>query len=242
MKPRSLFRLFLLAAFLPAAAQAAKGKYAASPSNYEMVEAPTAYTLLHGCYDVLTRMVDDGGLFLRANIGFRSHFMFGFSVNATNVVGHGPVEAQEPRLALKVKLFDQGKFPLALALGWDDRGYGTTQGRLFTPGLQKGFYGVASREFPKAGFLQLHGGVNAVRLKDFDSDRDLGIFTGTSFAVARFLYFSMEADKLLTDFWQLNANFQFAFEEPIRIGMDFREMNRSEGYTRILRIQYLSFF
>lgn len=239
----ALFPALLLVFFLPPSWVRAKGAFAAAPSNYEMVEAPTAYTLLHGGYDVVLRQYEGGGVFLRGNIGFQERVLFGFSLNASNVVGQGDIEVQHPRLGLKVKVFDEKRFPLSLAAGWDDRGYGTDAGGgLFTPGLQKRFYVAASREFEKAGYLQVHGGANVLRFQNFDGERDLGFFTGVSFALARELLVNVELDKLFTDGWQFNGNFLMAFDDPVRIGVDFRDLNHSDRFARILRIQYLSFF
>jgi len=233
------FFLFILA---PSLLFAAKGKYAAAPSNYEMVEAPTAYVLLHGGYDLIARMYEGGGLFVRGNIGFKDRLMIGFSGNATNVIGHGDIDVQEPRLAVKWKILEQGGSPVALAAAWDDRGYGEAYSRRFYPGLQKGFYAAVSREFPKAGFLQVHGGANVVSFSDFESDRDLGFFGGLSFALHRSFVVNAEIDKVPSDLWQFNAGFILAFDEPVRLGLDFRDINRPEAFARILRLQYLSFF
>jgi hypothetical protein len=238
--PRIAFVFLLI--FAPSGLPAAKGKYAAAPSNYEMVEAPTAYTLLHGGYDLIARMYEGGGLFVRGNIGFKDRLMLGFSGNATNVIGHGDIDVQEPRLAVKWKILDQGRAPVALAAAWDDRGYGETFSRRFFPGLQKGFYSVVSREFKKAGYLQLHGGANVVSFSDFESERDLGFFGGLSFALHRSFVLNAEVDKVPAEFWQFNAGFLLAFDEPVRLGMDFRDINRSESFARILRLQCLSFF
>jgi hypothetical protein len=187
-------------------------------------------------------MYESGGLFLRGNIGFHKRFQFGFSGNATNVIGHGDIEVQEPRLAVKFKPLLQGRFPVSMAVGWDDRGYGVSEGRRFHPGLQKGLYLAASREFPKAGYLQVHGGANLVRLNDTDRDRDFGAFTGLAFGLSKDFTVSVELDKLTTDRWQFNAGFLVGVDDPVRVGLDFREMNRSATFARLLRIQYLSFF
>ncbi len=220
----------------------AKGEKVASPTNYEMVEAPTAYILPHGGYDVVTRIYENGGVFLRANVGFEDFFMFGFSGNATNVIGSGTIEIQAPRLFLKFKVLDQKNSPVALGLGWDDRGYGTVNGGRFFPGLQKGFFAVVSHEFPELGFLQVHGGANVVSVDQFDSSRDLGVFTGISFALAPQLAFNLEVDKLINDNWQLNGNVMFNLDNPLRVGVDFREINRAAAFSRIIRIQYVNFF
>jgi len=234
----------LLVLSLAGNAEAKKGVYAADPSNYELVEAPTAYTLLHGGYDLNLRMYEGGGVILRGNVGFHRFLQFGFSGNATNLVGHGNIEIQEPRLAIKLKPLTQNRHtPVALALGWDDRGYGVSIDRRFTPGLQKGLYAVVSREFKQAGYLQVHGGANVVRPgSHYDRNRDLGAFGGVSFALSHAIFMTAEADKLLTDFWQINSGVQFNLGDSIRMGMDFRDINRSELFARILRIQYLGFF
>ena len=223
-------------------APSGKGDYAAGPTNYEMVEAPTAYVLMHGGYDILTRMYENGGLYLSANVGFKDFFMFGFSGNATNVIGQGTIQVQTPRLALKFKVLDQKNSSVALAVGWDDRGYGTEVNGLFTPGLQKGFFAVVSHEFPQVGYLQLHGGVNAVTFDDFQASQDLGAFCGTSFAVAPPLMFNLELDKLITSFWQFNANVIYNVDNPLRVGMDFRNINNGALFSRIVRVEYISFF
>ncbi len=220
----------------------AKGDVAAGPTNYEMVEAPTAYTLMHGGYDLVTKMYENGGLFLRANVGFQDFFMFGFSANATNVIGSGTIQIQTPRLFLKFKILDQKTAPVAVALAWDDRGYGTESGGRFYPGLQKGFYGVVSHEFPQLGFLQVHGGVNAVSFDNFNSSRDLGLFSGLSFAVAPPLVFNLEVDKVLTSFWQFNANVVFNVDNPLRVGVDFRDINNGAAFSRVAKVQYVGFF
>jgi len=219
-----------------------KGDYAAGPTNYQMVEAPTAYVLMHGGYDILTKMYENGGLYLSANVGFKDFFMFGFSGNATNVVGQGTIQVQTPRLALKFKVLDQKTSPVALGLGWDDRGYGTEAGGRFTPGLQKGFFAVVSHEFPQIGYLQVHGGLNAVKFDNFNSSQDLGAFVGTSFAVAPPLMFNLEVDKLVTNFWQFNANIIYNVDNPLRVGIDFRDINNGDLFSRIVRVEYTGFF
>jgi hypothetical protein len=220
----------------------AAGTLETGPSNYEMVEAPTAYILPHGGYDLVMRMYEEGGLFLRGDVGFKDIFMFGFSGNATNVIGTGTIQIQTPGLFLKVKLLDEKTTPFALAVAYDGRGYGIqTDGRFF-PGLQKGFYVVASKEMPAAGFIQLHGGVNAVTFDNFNTSDDLGLFGGTSFALTSSLVFNLELNDVLMKDWQFNANFIFDYDSPLRVGVDFRDINNAALFSRILRVQYVSFF
>lgn len=129
--------IFLL--LLPVPLVWAKDEIASSPTNYEMVEAPTAYTLMHGGYDLVTRMYENGGLFVRGNVGFQDFFMFGFSANATNVVGQGTIQIQTPGIGLKFKVLDEKVAPVAVAVGWDNRGYGTQVDGRFFPEPKKGF-------------------------------------------------------------------------------------------------------
>ncbi len=232
--------IFLL--LLPVPLVWAKDEIASSPTNYEMVEAPTAYILMHGGYDLVTRMYENGGLFVRGNVGFKDFFMFGFSANATNVVGQGTIQIQTPGIGLKFKVLDEKVAPVAVAVGWDNRGYGTQVDGRFFPGTQKGFYSVVSHEFKEAGYLQVHAGVNAVTFDNFDSNEDLGAFFGTSFAVAQPLMFNLEMDKLLSSYWQFNANVMFNVDNPLRVGVDFRDINRGDLFSRIVRVQYMGFF
>lgn len=220
------------------------GAYAADPSNDCLIETPTAYTLLHGGYQGLLRMYEGGGLFIRGDIGFHKFLQFGFSGNATHVVGHGDIDIQEPRLAIKLKPVSQSKkFPLTLAAGWDDRGYGVTEGHRFDPGTQKGVYAVASREFAGLNGLQLHFGGNVVQMgKSYDAKHDTEAFGGMCFGISRVILVSAEVDQAFTDRWRFNAGFMVGDGEPFRVGLDFRDINRSELFARLLRIQYLGFF
>ncbi len=232
--------LSLIGGFFPLWAE--KGELASSPTNYEMVEAPTAYVLMHGGYDIVTRVYDNGGVYVRGNLGFKDVFMVGFSLNGANVIGNGEIQVQMPELALKFKALDEKSAPFSLAVAWDNRGYGTENNGIFSPGTQKGFYLACSREFPEAGYLQAHWGLNVVTFNQFDSSRDLGAFFGTSFAVCPTLMFNLEMDKILNDDWQFNGNFLFNVDKPLRVGIDFRDINRGDLFSRIIRIQYTGFF
>ena len=212
------------------------------PTNYEMVQAPTAYVLMNGGYDLVTEMYENGGLYLRANVGFKNFFMFGFSANGTNVIGQGTIQIQTPKLAFKFKLLDQTTAPFTLAIAWDDRGYGTFTNNRFEPGTQKGFYTVISHEYPDLGYLQTHIGFNLVEVDNFDSSQDLGAFLGTSFAVSKSLVFNLEADKIFSSQWAFNANFLFNVDTPLRVGVDFVDINNPDLFSRIVRIQYTGFF
>jgi hypothetical protein len=207
-----------------------------------MVQAPTAYTLMHGGYDLVTEMYENGGLFLRADVGFQNFFMFGFSANATNVIGQGTIQIQEPRLFFKFKILDQKTAPMALALAWDDRGYGVVTDGRFEPGTEKGFYVAASHEFSELGYLQTHLGFNVVKFDNFDSSQDVGAFLGTSFAIAQPLLFNMELDKVFSPDWVFNANVVFNVDNPLRVGIDFVGINNADLFSRILRVQYTGFF
>ena len=197
---------------------------------------------MNGGYDLVTEMYENGGLYLRGNVGFKNFFMFGFSANGTNVIGQGTIQIQTPKLAFKFKLLDQTTAPFALAIAWDDRGYGTFTNNRFEPGTQKGFYTVISHEYPDLGYLQTHIGFNMVEVDNFDSSQDLGAFLGTSFAVSKSLVFNLEADKIFSSQWAFNANFLFNVDTPLRVGVDFVDINNPDLFSRIVRIQYTGFF
>ena len=218
------------------------GDVAAGPTNYEMVEAPTAYILMHGSYDLTTELYENGGLYLRGNVGFKDFFMFGFSANATNMIGQGTIQVQTPGVALKLKLLDQNSSPMALAIAYDNRGYGTLVDGRFFPGTQEGLYVASTHEFQELGWLQTTAGFNVVKFNDFDSSQDLGGFLGTSFAVAKPLLFNVEINQLLSTYWQFNANVVYNIDKPLRVGLDFRDINRGDLFSRIVRIQYMGFF
>jgi hypothetical protein len=234
--------LSLLCIFLCSSFSWAADETASMPTNYEMVQAPTAYVLMNGGYDLVTEMYENGGLYLRGNVGFKNFFMFGFSVNGTNLIGQGTIQVQTPKLAFKFKILDQATAPFALAVAWDDRGYGTFTDNRFEPGTQKGFYTVISHEYPELGYLQTHLGFNLVEFDNYDPSQDLGGFLGTSFALSKSLVFNLEADKIFSSQWNFNGNFLFNVDKPLRVGLDFVSMNNPGSFARIVRIQYADFF
>jgi hypothetical protein len=77
---------------------------------------------------------------------------------------------------------------------------------------------------------------------NFDSSQDLGAFLGTSFAVSKSLVFNLEADKIFSSQWAFNANFLFNVDTPLRVGVDFVDINNPDLFSRIVRIQYTGFF
>jgi len=239
---RLMVFLLLFGLFLFPVSSWAADDIAPIPTNYEMVQAPTAYVLMNGGYDLVTEMYENGGLYIRANVGFKNFFMFGFSANGTNLIGQGTIQIQTPKLAFKLKLLDQAIAPFALAIAWDDRGYGTFTNNRFEPGTQKGFYAVISHEYPELGYLQTHIGFNLVEFDNYDPSQDLGGFLGTSFALSKSLVFNIEADKIFSSQWALNANFLFNVDTPLRVGIDFVDINNSDLFSRIVRIQYTGFF
>jgi hypothetical protein len=239
---RFIAALIFCAVLIFSASSWAADETAPMPTNYEMVQAPTAYVLMNGGYDLVTEMYENGGLYLRGNIGFKNFFMFGFSANGTNLIGQGTVQIQTPKLAFKFKLLDQATAPFALAIAWDDRGYGTFTDNRFEPGTQKGFYTVVSHEYADLGYLQTHIGFNLVEFDNFDPSQDIGAFLGTSFAMSKSLVFNLEADKIFSSQWAFNANFLFNVDTPLRVGLDFVDINNSDLFSRIVRIQYTGFF
>ncbi len=241
-RKRLIALLFVFTGLIFPALSRAADETASMPTNYEMVQAPTAYVLMNGGYDLVTEMYENGGLYLRANIGFKNFFMFGFSANGTNLIGQGTIQIQTPKLAFKLKLLDQSTAPFALAIAWDDRGYGSYTNNRFEPGTQKGFYTVISHEYADLGYLQTHLGFNLVEFDNFDSSQDIGAFLGTSFAVSKALVFNLEADKVFSSQWAFNANFLFNVDTPLRVGVDFVDINNPGLFSRIVRIQYTGFF
>ena len=91
----------------------------------QIVDLPTAHSMLRGEYALTVRVAPSGGLLAGVRVGIVPYLMLGVSYGAGNVVGTGTPEWND-RVEFDVKLRlaeEYGALP-SLAAGYDSRGYG----------------------------------------------------------------------------------------------------------------------
>lgn len=241
--------------FLPA-----KGAVMTLPENWEMVNAPTAYTLIRGSYSLSTRIYEGGGLFGRWNFGFMGRLLLGVGFTVNNVIGSGDMSSENPRLGIRLRIVDEDVFP-SIAVGWDQRGYGPYDGKHFLLG-EKGAYLALSKELGLGGAVfQAHGGANVVEVEDFDAE-EVRFFVGAIVAPVKEIILTVEGDDLFdeddpvvvaedgtaaedtgrTHNPCVNAKIAVCFDELLTIGLEVYDLANGENGSRMLMIDYKNYF
>jgi hypothetical protein len=154
-----------------------------APAPRMLVHTPTASTLAKGDFDVSVLVFGDGGVLAGTSIGLSNRFQLGVIYGAESLLGESS-PTWNPRVGfrMKLQLFDE-KFKLpAMAVGYDDQGYGAyieTTNRYTIK--SKGLYAVISKNFYTLSVATgFHGGINKSFEED-DLDKDPDIFFGWDF-------------------------------------------------------------
>jgi hypothetical protein len=204
--------------------------------NLDVIDAPTANTLLRGMYNFHLRFYEGGGVITRAWVGFANIFMVGATFNTQNVIGMGTVTAKEPKVLAKIKIIeDSAVFP-SLAFGYEPQEYGLTARPM-------GIYGVVTKTL--LGNLVVDGGIyNHNVVTNFNFSDDFGVFAGGIWQVGQDFAFLVDCtDILQTSSLSLNFGIRYAFAPELRLEMDFKGLTKDPSLcVRNLRIDYVNYF
>ncbi len=153
--------------------------YAQPQLPYELIEVPTAYPIQKGDYALDFRVYGSGGVLAKIRLGLLDSFFLGLSLGVNNLVGSGitSIDPENPGVLARFRIFDEitSKAWPTISLGFDSSNYGGDKGR--------GFYGVASKEFPIGKmFSHVHGGLN----------KPMGGNIGMCFFIGYDIFFSPE--------------------------------------------------
>ncbi|MEE9457055.1 MAG: hypothetical protein V3W11_07890 [bacterium] len=175
--------LVVLAAAAAAAAASAYAQEDFVPEGETWVmEDPTAWTRLRGEY---AASIGVGPFVVRGEIGILDYLTVGISYGGVDVLGNAtPTMNPRPGFQAKFRITNGGPIMPAVALGYDDQGYGKyydydpyierTQHKLEDYDRYqfkaKGFYLALSQEIELLGALGLHAGVSYNVVEDVDDD------------------------------------------------------------------------
>jgi hypothetical protein len=145
----------------------------------DLVDAPTAGTLPRGCFHIIMRVYNNGGILSTTSIGLSNRFSIGMSYGAEGIISDGKANPN-PRIEFNVKLrlINEEYFMPALAVGYNSQGYGAYhEDQKRYAFKSKGFYGVISRSFYMYNWaLGGHIGVNYSLENDYDKDEEPSFF------------------------------------------------------------------
>jgi hypothetical protein len=210
--------------------------YAAQARNLELVDVPTANTLLKGELRVDFKFAPSGGILSRLYIGLFERFYIGGAFNVDNIIGSGDVSPDfPPNFTGKIRLTDdEGAVP-AISLGYEGQGY------MSLPA--KGVFVAVTKEVNIGIIMQLTAEVNTSNFVHFGQNIDLG--AGLAFGITRELNACMEFDGLLGgDNWgRINFGIGYFFDPiEIDVGFKFGFGSGEPAQARILKIVYISYF
>jgi hypothetical protein len=211
--------------------------------NIEIMDLPTANTLIKGelCGDF--KFYPGGGIYNRILVGLFDRLMIGGAMAVDNIIGTGNVNVNVPGLLAKIRLTDDDGSVPAIAIGYEGAGYSDVP--------QKGAYLAVTKEIAIGSvFAQLTGTVYKTDFKYLGNDIDAG--TGVEFAVTKEFTIGAEFDGIFgsADSKHLNGLIGYFFD-PIEIDVGIRygygNKNQDEGFSnytlsRVLRITYVTYF
>ena len=215
-------------------------------ANTEVLDIPTASTMFGRMFSLNLRMFQNGGLLLKGSASAKNTFIFGFSLLANKVIGSGNITVPEdPKVILKLRLFNDTKNGFQGAIGWDDSQYDNiTKTTYATKG--RGVYAVLSKDLNMSSFfLTAHGGLGVTGLRDgFQTKQDLNPFVGLTGSINEDFLVGLEYDDwLYTNHpviknGSFNAMVGFAWDVSLKLELGFKNLGQGSYSNRILKIVY----
>ncbi len=178
----------------------------------DLIDMPTAGTLMRGSFRAQLRAYANGGLIGGLEVGLTDRFMFGISYGGTNIIGRGSVD-WNPQVGATVRyrLIEEDYNLPALVLGYNSQGYGdyidSTERYL---NKSSGIFAAVSKNYEFLGNFGIHGGIN-YSFEHKDGDKDINFFVG--------------ADKSLNPELSLLAEYDFAINDN-----DGNAIGNGKGY------------
>jgi opacity protein-like surface antigen len=229
MKKILLFAVFsAIFSFAASAAEQAR--------NLELIDVPTANSMLRGEFRYNVKFYPGGGLLNRIYVGIFDRLVIGGALDVTNIVGTGQIDVVlPPKFLGKLRLTeDDGVMP-AIAIGYEGEGYFDSKPR--------GVYAAVTKEIKMgSAFMQLTGAAYTNEYSSIGSSIDMG--AGAAFAITKEFSLDAEYDSILQDSsGHLNFNAGYFFD-PIQIDLIFRYGLGEQDIrvARVLRITYISYF
>jgi len=199
------YSFILLAALLTAVATTtlAQAPEAAKREPLRVIDMPTAGINHRGEFNTDLRIYPNGGILAQMGIGLFRRFMFGISYGGSNVVGRGKIEGnKQPGMLVKYRLWEETTAFPAIALGYDNQGFGAwlkTYNRYEykSPGLfiasSKNFSFGTDRNFGVHGVVNWNG-------TETDDDSGMDVSVGGDFSLNEELIALAEYNFALNDY------------------------------------------
>ena len=222
----------------------------------DMIDMPTAGTLMRGSFRGQLRAYADGGLLGGLEVGLTDRFMFGISYGGTNLIGRGSVD-WNPQVGASVRyrLLEEDYTIPAVTIGYNSQGFGVyidSTERYTNKSL--GVFAALSKNYEFLGNFGIHGGIN-YSFESKDGDKDLNFFAGVDKSLNPELSLLAEYDFAINDNsgeaigsgkGYLNAALRWVFAGRLQIDFILKNiLNNSEkisAISREIKITYVEIF
>jgi hypothetical protein len=222
--------LAILSVFMSCAA------YAGQARNIELVDVPTANTLLQKEIRIDFKFSPGGGILSRLYVGLFDRLYLGGAFNVNNVIGSGAITLDfPPGVLAKVRLTDDDGPVPAISLGYDGQGY------MNIPA--KGVLIAVTKEVNAGIIMQISAVAYTNNFAQFGRDIDIG--AGIAFGITRELTACVEIDSLLGASPGGRVSFGLGyFFDPIEIDLGFKYGygTGEPAQARVLKIVCITFF
>jgi hypothetical protein len=201
--------------------------------NIEILDVPTANSLIKGEIRGDFKFYPGGGILSRLYVGLFDRLMIGGAERIDNIIGNGNLSFDIPWFLFKLRFTDDDGAMPAIALGYEAPGYFQVPA--------KGAYVSVTKEIAMGSvFAQLTGSVYTDNFRNFGQKIDMG--TGIEFAITKEFILGAEFDGIFgANTGARYVNFVTGyFFDPIQIDLglkyDFKNV------ARVLRIIYITYF
>jgi hypothetical protein len=210
--------------------------FAAQARNIELVDIPTANTLIRGEVRVDIKFYPGGGILNRVYAGFFDRLMIGGALNIRNLIGTGNVElVLPPKFLGKIRITDDTSAIPSISIGYEGESYFDVSA--------KGLFLALTKELNLGGiFLQLTGTVYTNEFSQFGKNIDAG--AGLALALTKEFIISTEYDSIFGNAdGHINIGIGYFFDPiEIDIGIKYGLGENECKLARILKILYISYF
>nr|MBN2277914.1 hypothetical protein [candidate division Zixibacteria bacterium] len=237
----------------------------AARSLYEMpprylINAATAGTLPRGCFHIVMRVYNGGGMLGETAIGLSNRLMVGMSYGAEKIISDYSADSNPGiEFNIRLRIIDENYLLPAVAVGYNSQGYGAyLEDRERYTYKSKGFFAVISRNF-MTSYLTAggHVGVNYSLENDVDNDKEPTVFFGLDTRFNNNIAMAFEYDMALNDDrasqnyargrGYLNVGIKWMYSDNLELELLFNDLlqNRKQDATtfgRELRFTYIEFF
>ena len=222
-----------------------------------LIDIPTAQTILRGYYDINFLTYARGGIMTKISIGFTDRIMLGIIEDVGGAIGNSKADWNIPGVLMKVNIIYPEPDSLGVAVGYDallSGGYGKVYNNQLTDDLVYGFFAAATKPIDLFnGEQYLHFGVRFPILprdarvggKNISLYSGLNVFISTEIMLAgeiENIYFNGNNGKPI-----YNLGVKYNFNEFLSLALNFqytssKEVNPADKPSRSIRIGYQNIF